>query len=676
MSDELRPIVKQWISKLKLAKEHKDKEFGADAEEAMRFYSGPYDFLYGWRTASGTPAFSWVGDEETLAPPSAKMTVNKVAELVQLFGPALYHRNPVRKVNPRKPCPIPPQLLGDPNDPNVQMMFQQMSAAVSQEQLTDMARASLLECYLNYTPTALDLKTESRRVIDEAIIKGAGCWWTELYQPAGASMRMSGSFYDTIDNLQIDPDGEGLGQAKWIARRHINPSWEVERRFALPRGTLKNKGQLESFQMRSQVASVSEGEYQRRRGLTNDLIVWYEVWSKMGLGGRLQGGLKSMEDELEMFGDYCYICLCDTCEYPLNLPPPLCDMILEQDQMMLQAIMPEVMQRIQWPTPFWADDSWPVTVLSFHEVPRQVWPMSHIKPAIGELKFLNWAFSFLAGKVKIASRDFLAIAKSASEDVRNQIKSGPDMSFIEVDQIHGSIDKMVSFLQHPNFNPEIYKVIEGVTTNFERRTGLTELAYGLTDTQIRSAQEAQVKGQAVNVRPDDMSNKVEDAMSDIARKEALTARWHLHGPDVVQVMGQVGAMWWDKLVTPSDPSEIIHSLEYRIEANSAKKPNKALDQQNMQTAMQSLLQPLYTYAQATGNVGPVNALIMAWAKSVDLDASQFTLSQPPPPPPQPQQGGPGGPPQPQQRPSTNGAPAPAGVPRGTPGPQGPPGRGP
>ena len=68
------------------------------------------------------------------------------------------------------------------------------------------------------------------------------------------------------------------------------------------------------------------------------------------------------------------------------------------------------------------------------------------------------------------------------------------MTIIEVDQIHGSIDKMVQFLQHPTFNPEIYKVIEGVVTNFERRTGLTELAYGLTDTQIRSAQESRSRG--------------------------------------------------------------------------------------------------------------------------------------------------------------------------------------
>lgn len=652
MSDELRPLVSQWHAKLKLATEQKKKEFGDDAEESMRFFNGPYNFLYGWRAASGSAAMQWAGEEESLAPPSAKMTINKVAELVQIFGPSLYHRNPVRKVNPRKPPILPIEVFGDPNDPNVQMFYQQQMMQAKQFGIRDNARAMLLEKYLNYTPTALDLKSNSRRVIDEGLIKGRGTWWTEIYQPAGAPMKMFGSFYDTVDNLQIDPDGESLENAKWIARRCVHPYWEVERMYGVAAGTWQKYAAAESFDAQAQVTSTNDGDINRKRGLTNDLMVYYKLFSKMGMGGRLNGALASLNEKLGRFGDYCYLVICDKIPYPLNLTPPLCDLLMGDDELALQQALPEIQQRIQWPTPFWADDSWPVTCLDFHEVPRQTWPMSHIKPAMGELKFLNFAWSFLAGKVKIACRDFLAIAKSASQDLKDQIKTGPDYTIIEVDALHGSIDKVVQFLQHPTFNPEIYKVIEGVVANFERRTGLSELAYGLTDTQMRSAQEANVKGQAVNVRPDDMANKVEDAMTDIARKEALGARWHLHGADVAQVMGPLGAQWWDQLVTPSDPGEIIHSLEYRIEANSAKKPNKALDQENMKAAMQTLFAPLMQVA-AAGAPGPVNALITAWGKSIDLDVSDMEIPMPAPPPPMAPPGGgaTGGPPQP----STNGA---------------------
>lgn len=668
MSEELRPLVSIWSSKLKLAWDYKKDHFQDDADEALKFFHGPYDFLYG-RGTGNTKSFSWSGGDEDMSP-GFRMTVNKVAELVQLFGPALYHRNPVRKVNPRKAPLLPIQMMGNPMDPNVQMQYMQLAQQQAQQEITDQGRSILLEAYLNYTPNALDLKLESRQAIDEALIKGLGTLWTELYHPAGGGSPLVGSFYHTVDDLVVDPDAESLAQAKWIARRCIKPHWEVERIYQLQPDALRERATLESFGQQTVVTNDMDGDYRRKQGKTNDLIVYWEIWSKMGAGGYLTGILESLRQPLTQFGDYCYLVVCEQHPYPLNIPQQLADALMGEDPNLSMQAVQQITPLLQWPTPYWADDGWPVTKVEFHQVPRRVWPMSHIAPAMGELKFLNWAFSFLAGKVKTSCRDFIAIAKSSGEELKERIKHGPDYSVIEIDALHESIDKMVQFLQHPEFNPEIYKVIEGVTTNFERRTGLTELAYGLTDTQIRSAQEAQVKGQAVNVRPDDMAMKVEEAMTELARKEALAARWHLKGQDVALVLGPMGAAWWDQLLTPSDPAEVMHQLEYRIEAGSAKKPNKALDQANMQQAIQNLFAPLFQYASATGNVGPVNALIAAWAKSIDLDATPFLLPQPPPPPAAP--AGPGEPPG-QPGPSANGAPPapPAFGPQG-PGPAGPP----
>lgn len=644
MADALRPLVSEWSCKLKKAFDAKKDEFQDDADEAMRFYNGPYDFVYGNTASAASKAFSFTAGEEDASPPTFRMTVNKVAELVQIFGPSLYHRNPVRKASPRKPLMLPIQVFGDPNDPQVQQYYQQLSMQVGMETNTDAARAALLEAYLNYTPNALDLKTESRWAIDEAIIKGMGCLWTEKYIPTGSPMKMVGSFFDTVDNLLIDPDSESLRDAKWIARRHIKPHWEAERIFGLAPDSLREGATMETMGRQAEVTTYPDGDFRRKEGQTNDLIVYWEIFSKMGMGGRLRGVLETLKAPLEIYGDYVYLVICEHVVYPLNIPPPLCDLMVSEDPMAAQTVVPVVQQQVQWPTPFWADDTWPVTPIVFHQIPRKIWPMSHIKPGLGELKFLNWAFSFLAGKVKTSCRDFLCIAKSAGEELKDRIKHGSDYTLIEIDALHESIDKVVKFLQHPEFNPEIYKVIEAVTVNFERRTGLTELAYGLTDTQIRSAQEANVKGNAVNVRPDDMANKVEDAMSEIARKEALAARWHLTGQDVSGPLGPTGAQWWDKLVTPANPSEVIHSLEFRVEANSAKKPNKAQDLANIQQVMQTLFKPFWEYGAQTGNVNPINNVIAAWAKSMDMDPAQFLLPQPPPPPQQ--AAGPGGHPPP------------------------------
>ena len=631
MDHPLRPVVSAWVNKLKKAREFKKEKFQDDADEAMKFFNGPYDFLYG--PDDSRRAFTYAGDQ-ALPSPSHRMTVNKVAELVQIFGPALYHRNPVRQVNPRKLPQLPAELFGGLGgapgmDPGMlmqqQMLLQQRLMMQAQQQAVDQSRAVLLETYLNYTPNALDLKTESRWAIDEAIIKGMGCLWTETYTPPGSQRRMVGSFFDSVDNLLIDPDMESLRDAKWVAKRCCHPHWEVEDEYGLERGALAASSSAESLGRQAEVAASATGDYDRKRGLTNDLVVYWKIYSKMGLGGRLSGVTPRIRDVSDAFGPYCYLVVCESLPYFLNVPPHLTAALAADDDGLSLAADQEVQRRLEWPTPHWADDNWPVTPILFHPVPKEVWPMSHVKPGMGELKAINWIWSMLVGKLRIASRDFVAILKSASEEVKNKITHGSDYTVIEVEAIHDSIDKMVKFLQHPEFNPEIYRVLQGLMDLFDKRTGLTELLYGLSASQMRSAEEAALKGEQVSVRPDDMANKVEEAMTALAAREAFAARWHLTGQDVAPVLGPEGAYFWDQLVAAADPEAILHGLEYRIEAGSARKPNRAREAANMQQALQSLLQPLFAYAGQSGDVQPVNALIAAWARSIDLEAGGFLL---------------------------------------------------
>lgn len=92
--------------------------FQTDADECMMFFNGPYDFLYGMTKSPQRGDFMYVGMKR-MPRPSIATTHNKVAEGVQLFGPSLYHRNPICKVSPRLPPPVPLDIFGDPNDPAV-----------------------------------------------------------------------------------------------------------------------------------------------------------------------------------------------------------------------------------------------------------------------------------------------------------------------------------------------------------------------------------------------------------------------------------------------------------------------------------------------------------------------------------------------------------------------------
>lgn len=628
LNSPMMAVVGQWLEKIKLAQQFKNRRFGPDAAEGMKFFCGPYDWLYNRDGRSKDKHFRERADEESdgeIPEPKFQMTVNKVAELVQIFGPALYHKNPVRTVTPRE-VPLPDQelmaALGP--DPAAGMMLQQLMQQAMMARGIDATRAKLMSYYLNYTPDALDLKTESRWAIDEALIKGMGCLWSEPYTtPAG--MKLVGSFYDSVDNLVIDPDMPTLRAAKWIARRRVEPVWEAERKFNLPPGTLR--GQMESQNRQGEVNSAPDGDYMRKQGATNDLIVYWEIFSKTGVGGRLTGSDGAFNEIWEALGDFCYLVVAEGHEFPLNVPPQVWDLEGSQAMGQIQAM-------VQWHTPLWADDAWPMTPFQFHTVPGDPWPMSHIAPGMGELKFLNWAYSILAGKLRISCRDFIAILEEAGQEIKDKILHGADYEWIPLKGSNGkSIQEMVQFLQHPPFNGDIWRVIDVIAEQFERRVGLTELMYGLSSVQLRSAAEAEAKQSQTSIRPDDMANKVEDAMSEVARKEAIIVAWHLRGQDVQMVMGPVGMMLWDRFITPANPTEIMYSLEYRIEAGSVRKPNRDKDAANLRDATQLLL-PFFQTVAAQGFPGPFNTLVEQWGKTIDFKTEGLMLPQPQAPNPE------------------------------------------
>src|SRR5512138_3818490 len=147
MEHPLRAVVSCWCKKVELAHQAKKRQFQDDADECMRFFNGPYNFLYGpdGRRDARRAFIAASEDADELPRPTFNMTVNKCAELVQLFGPALYHRNPVRKVTPRKLPLLPPECFGDPQDPAVVAAYARLAAEVKGQRGPDVARAAILE---------------------------------------------------------------------------------------------------------------------------------------------------------------------------------------------------------------------------------------------------------------------------------------------------------------------------------------------------------------------------------------------------------------------------------------------------------------------------------------------------------------------------------------------------
>ena len=667
----LSSLMKAWRGKIARARKVKREKFGEAAEELMKFYECGKEFHNAmWesksRVSSGPP------DMEELPAPYFRMVVGKVAEFVALYGPSLYHRNPAIVVEPKTPD-IPNDLLMQLADP---MLVQQAVQAAQQQgqqfspdtlfppdpnEPRAKVVSMLLQYMLDYLQRENDKKTHSQQAIDEALIKGASVLFTTILQNYTGGSKLAGSVYRSINDILIDPDAETWDEVTWIGISWCKPCWEVAEEFGQSEDyLLKKYGSLESIDQQESIREDKDGKDKQRKGITNDLMEYVEIFSKMGMGHRLSGirtqhnphGLLSEElvELLDHFGKYNRIVVAEKVPYPLNLNN---DLILElltkpEDEPETDDEAPdqpepespereELFMRAQWPIPFWADGDWPITMLGFRFVPGSIWPGPCLKPALGYLKFLNWTMSFMANRIRHSCRTVIGVMKSAEEEIKQRLLSGKDFEILEVPSMNapdGDVNKFAHFFQIPDVPGEVWKIVDWVSHEFDKASGLTELMYAAPG-GMRSAAEANVKQASLQIRPDDMASKVEDWASSVARKEAIALHW-LDEADVAYVLGQRCSALWEEFVRALPFESIFREYNYRVEAGSTRKPNKDTQKQQI-TQLGQAYQPFINTSLQQGNVGPANAFMSEMAAAFDFDPKPFLLQPPPPPPPNPMQ---------------------------------------
>ena len=627
-SSPLRQLVRTWTKKFEAAIKYK-KPFADDAKEAAMFYDGDHNWMWKDSYARGEKGYN-----SSIAPPAFRMQVNKVFELIEIFGAVIYHRNPVRTVTLYKQPDLPPDAYGLPAD--MAMLTPEQTQLMGVAQADAQARTSrdvarqLLESYLNYTPNELDLKRQAKKFVNEGLMKGMGVLWPELIEIEASGsepIRMVGSFYDSVDNLLIDPDFDNMDDMLWCARRCIRPLEEVAVEYQIPEEDLARH-----LDGNTEIKADNEPRNTKKKsGQTQRLVTYYKVWSKCGAGDRFKDAPKESRGVFDSLGKYCYLVICEGVDYPLNLPPA----VMQEEPDPQTGIPQSVMLGMAWPVPYYLDPGgWPFVPLAFHPKPGYAWPISHIKPAVAELRMLNWGMSFLASRIATSCETIIAVQKAADQEFKDQLLAPSEGGFkiIELAELLGRrVEDVISTFQLPQVTKDLWDILTAVADQFAQRTGLTELAYGYTRNQFRSAAEATIKQENVSVRPDNMANDLEDAMSTLARREALAARWLLEPKDVAPVLGPMGAIAWEQHVAKRDLVSLTRDFLFRVEAGSARKPNKASRVEQMTLAIQTL-GPILAPLASGGVVGPFNALMRDWAMSLDIDATPYLIPAPPPPP--------------------------------------------
>lgn len=631
----LKPLIAGWIGKLERAREHKAR-FQKIADECMEYFA-PADSAFMWKDDF---RFKFTDSKQGSLKPQFMLSLNKAFELVALIGPVLYNRNPVRTVTPRAALEFPPELFGDPNSPQVQQFVQQIQQQEQQEAVQDKTRAMLLERWLNYTPNEMPnggLSEHSSLAITEALIKGRGVLWTEPYTFPGSDMVMPISTFESQDNLLLDPDGETMAfdSTKWIARRKVMTTWQVEKEFKRPKGSLKGKGTLESAESQGERKGSAIGNLDREHGEANDLMeVWY-IYSAAGIGARLtdlEDGLsKAMDD---VVGDFAFLAIAAGVPYPLNFHGTQIsrnrDGSIAKDE--------DVRKAFRWPIPFYKDARWPCSILDFYPKPRSTYPVSPLSPGLGPLKAINIILSALTGQVFESTRTLISVLKRAGKELKKTLQEGKHLDLLEIDESLGTkVSDVVQMLQFPPANFDVWRILDALMEVFEKATGLSEFLYGgnpgPNGAASRTAEDASNKRTSASIRPDHMAARVEQWQTEVSRREALCARWFVEEKDVEHLLGTMGAKLWGQLLLDTDPDKVVRELEYRIEAGSARKPNKDRDVANFNQAMQYWMPIFEAHANATGDTNPINTMIKLFGKTADMDVSGLQLGPRVPPPP-------------------------------------------
>lgn len=613
-------LVDQWLGRLELAREAKSA-FSAIAEACNAFYRESAKFMWEDKFRK-----KFLGDIQR---PKFEVTINAAFEFVAIFGPYLFWEYPSRTVKPYEPLKIDMQLFGG-DDPGAQQFVE----AIIQEQDANhriaRQRSAVMERYLNYSQREQQdgLAHHSMCAIHDALVKGRGVLVPRLEQRPGSDRVLTGLHWESVDNLFIDPDCTDalLNTATWVAIRHQSAVYEVEDRFDLPRGTLMEAGSLESsesFIMNNRAID----EIHRANGGTNDIIIWYEIWSKCGVAGRTQDSQSAFVKHAdEVVGDFAYLCVAPGVPWLLNAPPAAFNDDMDDD---------EVRELLGWPFPCYQDARWPVVLLDFYPDTNSPWPIAPLSAGLGHLICINVLMSAYVEQAYENRKQLIAILEAHAKDFEDALSKNTSPVIVKLKgELNQKVHDAVQYMNRPNMNTDILGAIEMELRLFAKATGLVEFMYGDQQTQDRSARTTAAKEEKTAIRPEKMAKDVAAWQSRAAQIEALLAALEVQGSDVEP---HIPAVLWDMLISRQDPERVMREMDVVVEATDIRRPNRERDLANLQVMAQQAMAAYMQGAAINGDVEPINAYMEQLFKAMEQPFPEEMRMQPwVPQPPSPE----------------------------------------
>lgn len=594
-------LVDQWLERIEHARKCEDREaFDAVAEVCYSFYKKSAKFM--WEDSFRK---KFIGSIST---PRFETTINAAFEFVAIFGPYLFWDYPNRQAKAYEPLTIDPEMFGADDEQGAMWL-----AGIQQKQEFQHRRArqtaALLERYLNYSQREQNLQQHAMSAVYDALVKGRGVLVPRAYRFPGSDRTLTGLFRESVDDLFIDPDccDPLLEGATWVAIRHQSPAYELEDRFNLERGTLAEAGNLESYE--SVVMNNRPiDKIHRAYGRTNDIVIWYEIWSKCGVAGRSKSSDVELVKELDrVVGDYAYICVAPGVPWPLNAPPAAFhDEITDN----------EVSEMLGWPFPCYMDGKWPLALLDFYQDSESCWPLAPLSAGLGHLICINVLMAAYVENAYENRKTIIAVLEEYGKEVETKLKGKDNPAVVRIKtDLTQEITKVVQYLNRPNQNTDILDAINMELRLFQKATGLVDFMYAAEETQDRSARTTAAKEEKTAIRPEKMSRDVAQWQTQGACLEAMLASLEVQGHDVEP---QIPAELWDMLIASQDTEAVMREMTFMVEATDIRRPNRERDLQNLQTLSQQAIPAFMEYAGQSGNWEPLNNFHKSLFKAMEV----------------------------------------------------------
>ncbi|MCS7226525.1 MAG: hypothetical protein NZ821_05980 [Gloeomargarita sp. SKYB31] len=620
MSQWLRDLQTLWVQRIQEAEEAKEKHFGRTASELWDLLTRSYQDLY--LEAPDDLIQSAFRFEDNVPEAYYRCRINKIQEFVDLYLPFVLAQNPIRQVTIRRPQ-FPEEILQAVLQTPLALPIPYAQVDKS-KRIQLQTAALLLEWWLNFCSQEYQLLREARLAVIEALVKGRGLLWHSLIETS--SGLIPASFFESVDNLFIDPTAITLRDAGYIIRKRRLAAWQAAEQLQIPESILLHITSRSPIEAQLEYADVP-------------VVEFYEIYSRIGAGSRLchpDDPLREVHDALEALGPYVRLVIARDAEYPLNLHPD----VLEGDTTKLRS-------QVEWPIMTFGDtlNPWPMSVLDFYPHTDNPWARSPVAPGQALQVVLDHLYSLLYSQARRSMCTLIIVPEHVDSRLEKSLRFVQDFEVVKLSSRHVTdlSKELYNILTPPPVSKDLWAIIQSIEVQFGKAVGLDPFLYGSQpETQPRSAAEVQIRYRAASGRAQAMAERVEDWLSQAARKDGLISRLYVPWTQMAELFGEppitlseqpvpagpLSAIW-ATVISSTDPVQAGADFNFSIVAGSGRRQDREQQVQALQWIAQTVLPVAMQVGAKTGDFTHFNRFLEQVSHALEMDMSLFRIEQPP-----------------------------------------------